>query len=60
MEQCSPIDPVGQTINVVAELPGIAVNLAPGDYEMAVAVVDATETPSNIVTTRFTVIRIRR
>jgi hypothetical protein len=60
MEQCGPIDPVGQTINVVAELPGIAVNLAPGDYEMAVAVVDATETPSNIVTTRFTVIRIRR
>jgi hypothetical protein len=60
MEQCNPIDPVGQTLNLIAELPGIPVNLAPGDYELAVLVVDATDARSNIVTTRFTVIRIRR
>lgn len=60
MQQCNPIDPFGMTVNLIVELPGIAINLQPGEYEMAVLVIDATEARSEIVTARFTVFRLRR
>lgn len=60
MQQCNPVEPVGQTINLIAESPGIPVNLATGDYEMALMIIDANDARSEIITARFTVFFIRR
>ena len=59
-EQCEPGDPFGMTVNLVVELPGIPINLPPGDYELAILVIDDSEARSEIVTARFTVFRLRR
>ena len=60
MERCDPVEPFGETVNLVAEVPGITVNLEPGEYEMAVLVIDADEARSEVIVARFTVFRLRR